>query len=294
MNIGIIGSGFGLYGYLPAIVNSGNVPFVLKSRFPLISERVELLSFENSCKSTSSIGEMVQNCDAIVLATPPNVKLNLLFELIHDSGVSHLFLEKPLGVSPYEGSKILSELVKEKKSFSIAYLFLWTDWFKKILEMTKQSHESIPLCIDITWTVAKPDQSWKSEVKLGGGLVDFLATHFFAMYWKLGYKEDDLVVEMNQDFLHLTSINKNFPKLTSELQYGDTPSFNILTRGSEIDFNYQAENPFGRRNQNGTPDNRIVPLSEFISSALVLQDIDFLQVENFVSNLRYKGHGVQN
>ena len=221
-----------------------------------------------------------------MLAIPPRAQHELLNRYILNSNIKHLFLEKPLGINSAQGGEILRSLDQYKKSFSLAYLFLWTDWFQELFQLFADVLNRESLIIEIEWTVPHAANSWKSNDEIGGGLSHFFSTHLFALYYKLGFKSHELSVERKNDGLLMSGFNVSFPRVVASINYGENSHFLIRSHGNESSLIFEDENPFGARNYLGKLDNRIPVLAKYIDSSLRDHRTDFTQMETFVNEIR--------
>ena len=81
--IGIIGAGFGLYGYLPALIEVGEKNIILPARYKdKFSARSELQIYAGYVQWVSDERVMLEMVDTIVLALPPGYQLKLVKKLI--------------------------------------------------------------------------------------------------------------------------------------------------------------------------------------------------------------------
>ena len=288
MKIGILGSGFGIYGYLPAVIENGHTPVLLQSKVPNLKSRPELNSYFSEHLNAPSIQDLIETCDAIVLAIPPRAQYELLNRYILNSNIKHLFLEKPLGINSAQGGEILRSLDQYKKSFSLAYLFLWTDWFQELFQLAADVLNRENLIIEIEWTVPNVANSWKSNEEIGGGLSHFFSTHLFALYYKLGFNSHELSVERKNDGLRISGFNASLPTVLASINYGENSHFVIRSHENETSLIFEDENPFGARNFLGKLDNRIPVLAKYIASSLGDNRTDFTQLESFVNEIRCK------
>jgi hypothetical protein len=124
MKVGILGSGFGLYGYLPSIVKLNWTPLVLQKSYNAIILRPELNRFAESVLMFNEVSEMIEESDNLVVATPPVNQQRILEGLIPFSG--HLFLEKPLAADINSHAELIQQLDVSSQDFSVAYLLKYT------------------------------------------------------------------------------------------------------------------------------------------------------------------------
>ncbi|MEC9375507.1 MAG: Gfo/Idh/MocA family oxidoreductase [Pseudomonadota bacterium] len=194
--IGIIGAGFGLYGYLPALIEVGEKKIILPARYKdKFSARSELQMYAGYVQWVSDERVMLEMVDSIVLALPPGYQLELVKKLIHFQNVKNLLLEKPLAVSPGMSSQLIDELVNSKKRFRIGYNFRFTSWRVGIFEYINSiTHAARINRLYISWNFLAPhyrndELIWKRFNSSGGGALRFYGIHLIALLAEYGYTE---------------------------------------------------------------------------------------------------------
>lgn len=116
IKIGIVGSGFGLYGLLPAFNSTKGCKVVA-----ICGEKTQRLL--NYCKSIGlnkiytdwQVMLDKQKLDAVALAVTPNAQYKIAKVAI-EKGL-HIFAEKPLAVTHREAKELL-RLATKKKNYS--------------------------------------------------------------------------------------------------------------------------------------------------------------------------------
>jgi predicted dehydrogenase len=193
--IGILGSGFGLYGYLPAIIEAGGTKIFLPNRYKKrFSARTELEKYAGYIQWVFEDRALFESIDSIVIALPPSYQPDLLKKLLSFENIKYLLLEKPLAISPDKSSQLLDELVHSNKTFRIGYNFRFTSWVTAISEHLKNSTNTTNNRLNISWNFIAPHYLnnvlvWKRFHSLGGGVLCFYGIHLIALLAELGYKE---------------------------------------------------------------------------------------------------------
>jgi predicted dehydrogenase len=192
--VGIVGSGFGLYGYLPALVEVGKKNVILPGRYKdKFLARSELKIYADYINWVSDDGDMFEMADTIVLALPPEYQLDLVKKLLRYNNIRNLLLEKPLAVSPDKSSMLIDELEICNKKFRIGYNFRFTNWGVRISDLLKDSnHTSGINQVCILWEFLAPHYRtnstvWKRFNSSGGGALRFYGIHIIALLAELGY-----------------------------------------------------------------------------------------------------------
>lgn len=191
MKIGVLGGGFGLYGYLPAVLGSGQKAITLERYRSKLMSRPNLRVLIPNVTLVSSESEVLASCEALVYCRDPGSQESFVLENIDIlSGMSHVFLEKPLASGVDEHELVLRQLVDKKVSFSVAYIFSHTNWFKEIKTEVISGRS-----VYIEWDFVFSDSAWKQETSMGGGVPSLLAIHFVQLLVELGLDFQNLVCE---------------------------------------------------------------------------------------------------
>lgn len=186
MKATIFGGGFGLYGYLPALI-ACHISVILPLRYQsFILHRSDLAPYyplidwqPEDC--------ILEQCDAVVMALPPAQQAEMIVKSLQYSNINYFLLEKPLAASPVEAKQVLELMIGSQKKFRIGYHFRCTDWGKKLLQQ-KQGVENI------IWEFhahhyANTIQTWKRKQSTGGGALRFYGIHLIALLAEMGYTE---------------------------------------------------------------------------------------------------------
>ena len=194
--IGILGSGFGLYGYLPALIEAGGKQIFLPVRYKeKFSTRSELQKYACYIQWVFDDKALFESIDSIVIALPPLYQLNLVKKLLHFKNIKYFILEKPLAVSPEKSSQLMDELVRSNKTFLIGYNFRFTSWGTAIFEhLNTSTNTASNNRLNISWNFIAPHYLnnaivWKRFNSLGGGALRFYGIHLIALLAELGYTE---------------------------------------------------------------------------------------------------------
>lgn len=181
VNVGIIGSGFGLYGLLPAFNSTPECKVT-----SICGEKTERL-----VKYCQSIGltniytnwqEMLdkEKLDAVAIAVTPSAQYEIAKVAIKNG--LHIFAEKPLAAN-YKQTKELLDLAKKQKIVhTVDFVFPEVGEWKKVKELLdkkiygklKQIHSSWDF---LSYDIKNKISSWKTDVKEGGGVLSFYFSH---------------------------------------------------------------------------------------------------------------------
>ncbi len=186
MKITILGRGFGLYGYLPALFKAGNftiiLPIAYQEQFKI---RKDIASFYNGIEWVNQGENILELCEGVIIALPPIQQYMWVKKCLNYERISHILLEKPVAVSPLLANKLLDNLKVAGKKFRIAYNFRYTDWGQSMLCHA----EGVK---NIFWDFQanhymKNIQTWKRLHEQGGGALRFYGIHLIALLSELGY-----------------------------------------------------------------------------------------------------------
>ena len=213
MNFLIIGSGFGIYGYLPAVYKYSKKIFLNIKYKKKIEKRIELIKYLKRVIWYLDIKDINNKIDYVVIAQNPKKQFLITKKILFFFKPKHLFLEKPISHNPNKSLNFIEFLEKNKMRFSVGYLFTYLNWYKYIKKNLSNNQK-----FEITWRIKfnKKNNLWKSNHKEGGGLVRFYSIHFFKLFH-----------DLNLTKIHNVSINKKHCKFILKDQKDNTIFLNI-------------------------------------------------------------------
>lgn len=181
IKVGIVGSGFGLYGLLPAFNSNPSCRVV-----SICGEKTTRLI--NYCQSIGltkiyyNWQEMLdkEKLDALAIAVPPNIQYQIAKVAINND--LHIFAEKPLAVN-YLQAKELFDLAKKKKIVNaVDFLFPEIEEWQKVKKIIDKKTYGRLRQINLNWDFLGYDiknkiSSWKTNIQEGGGALSFYFSH---------------------------------------------------------------------------------------------------------------------
>ncbi len=181
LKIGIIGSGFGLYGLLPAFYSIKNcsIVAVCANNQERLSKYCYSLGLKNTYSDWRAMLEK-ENLDALAIAVTPNAQYNIAKTAIQ-KGI-HVFAEKPLA-DTYEHAKILyNSVVKHNITHAVDFIFPEIDEWIKVKKMLDEKKFGKLAHISVNWNFLSYDiknniASWKTDTQEGGGALSFYFSH---------------------------------------------------------------------------------------------------------------------
>jgi len=179
-NVAIIGSNFGISGYLPALKKNKNYKIVLiccrsDESLTKLKKKFTKIKISKNWKDAFN-----KNIDLIICSTIPKVQdkiINYNFKI-----KKSIIFEKPISNSYQKSFLILKKLIKYKIKCEINLTFLYHNLFislKKIIDSNKLGKVKK---ISIDWSLKnnsllKKNYSWKIDSKQGGGIKNIYLIH---------------------------------------------------------------------------------------------------------------------
>jgi len=181
LKIGIIGSGFGLYGLLPAFYSLKNcsVVAVCANNPQRLSKYYYSLGLKNTYTDWRTMLDK-QNLDALAIAVTPSSQYTIAKTAIQ-KGI-HVFAEKPLADS-FEHAKILYDLaVKHKITHAVDFIFPEIYEWMQVKQLLENNKYGKLKHISVNWDFLSHDikhgiSSWKTDALKGGGALSFYFSH---------------------------------------------------------------------------------------------------------------------
>jgi predicted dehydrogenase len=209
VKLAVIGSGFGLYGLLPAFQR---IPFC--EVIGICGKSTDRLV--NYCRKTSvnvysNWEEMLdkRRPDAIAVAVVPKYQYEII-KYAFKRGIS-VFAEKPLCVNLDQAKDILECARKSKLAHMVDFLFPEMPQWKKAKELLDQDNIGKVIQVTVNWSFLSHElknnlKTWKSNPDEGGGALSFYFCHVLYnlelflgkienLYCKLSYSSRGLTEE---------------------------------------------------------------------------------------------------
>lgn len=181
VKVGIIGSGFGLYGLLPAFKATDGCKITC-----ICGEKNEELV--NFCKSIglkkiyTNWQKMleVEKLDAIAIAVVPNAQYQIAKVSINKG--LHIFAEKPLAATLKQAQELLQLAQKRKIKHTVDFLFPEIEEWVKVKQLIDKKRVGQLKHIYLNWDflsdhIKNKIRSWKSDASVGGGALSFYFSH---------------------------------------------------------------------------------------------------------------------
>ncbi len=252
--LGILGGGFGLYGYLPAAVELLQEPVLLLEKYkPAIDSRKELVNFKDQIIWLKSEEELMQTADSLVISRRPLDQEALISNSLLLKNLKRIMLEKPLACSPENAQKILNQIEKSNKKCSVGFTFRYTNWAKNLERAIFNDGFSKPETLSLSWNFmadhfSHNSESWKKQHTQGGGSIRFYGIHVVALLAEWGYDqvESSSVSNSNYCFYNWSACFKGLglPTFFVNLNSKSSTSNFKVKLGNKDQFFFEGVGPF--------------------------------------------------
>ena len=175
----IFGSNFGSIIHLKAIKKLNNLKKIFICS-PNVNNKDlkndKIIKFKNYKKALKYQQEIVG------IVTPPNIQKKICEYIIKDKKkIKYILLEKPVASRYKDVKKIINGLVKRKIKFLVNFIFENVSAIKKLVKILKGKKI---LQVRYNWSFQQKYfqnkiKTWKTNYKLGGGLINFYLIHVF-------------------------------------------------------------------------------------------------------------------
>ncbi len=282
----IIGSGFGLYGYLPALVNLGCQQILLPSQYHAkLKERNELLHCLPYVKFVENHLEALNSSVGAIIATWPIRQEYWVEQCIKRKNLTYLILEKPISAVPTKAISILEALDRTNIKYRVSYIFRYTSWGKSLL-----SNKNLLKVTNFNWLFRAHHYqnkiiNWKRNILLGGGAISFYGIHIIALLAEYGYTAvADSRISCDKSSIDIsawktTFISPSLPNCSITLDTdSNTSIFSLFMRDNDNSPSHHIiSDPFANLNSQysaNIADNRIACLEELLYS-LAFEETSF-------------------
>jgi hypothetical protein len=215
--IGILGSGFGLYGYLPAVAsfekNSILLPVRYKEKF---STRLELVRYTDQIYWIESDEDLIKKATTIIVSRRPKDQYEILGHLLAQNQLTHIIFEKPFGQNPKQAMQMQEIILGSQKFCSVSFIFRYLPWAIALKSAILNGSNSHQKTWELKWHFMadhykNKNYNWKHDHEQGGGALRFYGIHVIALLAEWGYKYVDLSnVFYDQDDIGLSRWEAEF------------------------------------------------------------------------------------
>jgi len=181
LKIGIIGSGFGLYGLLPAFnaVKSCRVTCICGKKTERLLNYCRSIKLENIYTDWRQMLEQ-ENLDALAIAVTPNAQYEIAKAAIKKN--LNIFAEKPFTANYRQAKELLKLAQKKRIVHTIDYTFPEIEEWQKVKQLIDKKTYGKLRHISVNWNflsydIRKGISGWKTDVREGGGALSFYFSH---------------------------------------------------------------------------------------------------------------------
>lgn len=196
MVIAILGSGFGLYGYLPALAMIDGVNVVLPERYAVrLDSRKDVRHLSDRVVWAADEYAALDRADALVITQRPDDQARWVDEVLRRPRIGTVLLEKPVAADPDRAAEVMLRLTRAGRRFTIGYTLRYTSWGQGFIAAVSLADAAAPAQqVDIAWCFrahhyATGSLTWKRKVSSGGGALRFYGVHLIALLAEAGYTE---------------------------------------------------------------------------------------------------------
>jgi predicted dehydrogenase len=190
--IAILGSGFGLYGYLPAFAEARDEEIILPERYrPRLAARAELAGVAGRVHWSVDEAHALHRASTIAIAKRPSDQVALVAQCLARENVERLLLEKPLAPTPEAAGALLDRVASSGRVLRIGYTFRRTAWAASLARLLTTPSAGT-LAIHWRFTAhhyAHDLHTWKRRHDQGGGALRFYGIQLIALLAEFGYRD---------------------------------------------------------------------------------------------------------
>ncbi|MGD1015487.1 MAG: hypothetical protein ABR863_03465 [Roseiarcus sp.] len=193
MKVAIFGSGFGLYGYLPALLIGSGAEVVLPDRYKArLEDRSDVRHLTDRIEWVEDETAALDRVCAIILSQRPTDQVRWLANILPRTAPSCILMEKPLAPDPVQAKDILQRARDSGKRIRIGYTFRYAPWAKRFAHALERPWPNGE--VTVTWRFrahhyATDVSNWKRFVSVGGGALRFYGIHLIALLAECGYND---------------------------------------------------------------------------------------------------------
>ena len=188
---GILGSGFGAYGYVPALIRAGHLVLIPEANRNKLASRHDLKPFFSSIRFLPE-KDLIKLASNLVIARRPIDQREIIENNLSLLRSKSLFLEKPLAETNAHSIELLNMLKENAISFRIGFLASYSEWMSRLKE-TVLKHKREQIQIELSWKFNASHFKNGDFLKigrqvqfLGGGCFNFYGSHVLHALAQLG------------------------------------------------------------------------------------------------------------
>ena len=275
----IIGKGFGLYGYLPAILLNNSKLILPISYLNYVNERDDIKFFSNEIIWSKDITEAIKRSKNIIFALPPLEQFHFILENKNLLKDKNIFLEKPIANSPANSFVLMQFLNNENIKFHVNYSFIFLGWYKKLKKKISNLDKNDQIFVDWSFYshhLKNNISNWKSDKDNGGGIIRFYGIHLIAVFSFLNY-DDCKLLNLIDNEVNLNLIGKNQPEVNIKIKINSCENrfcirmFNHKLNNEEFIVNYKDPFDNPKKELSKLLDRRVEQLRNYIYNKKIIK-----------------------
>jgi len=270
-NFGILGGGFGAYGWIPAaaLFSEAGIFTLLRYR-AVIESRQELKHLAGRVQFVDDVNELLSNADTLVVARRPQDQLDVVRHLVDRGWRGRLVLEKPLAPDPAQAESLLDAVSTTGIRLGSGFTMHRTKWATDLTACLTGR----PQVVHIQWKFLahhyRHDLSnWKRIYAQGGGAIRFFGIHLIDFLAQIGdwdIFECSRRASGDEDPAVTFSASDGATKVYvhCDTQWRGAPEFSVEARcGNAVLLSRSLADPFDGDPETGAPhkdgDDRRIP-----------------------------------
>lgn len=178
INFAIVGSNFGIKGYLPVLqkIQNFNISIICSPNV----EKHNLSKITEADLASNWKKIFKKKIDVIISAVPPKIQEKIL--LYNLKFRKKMILEKPITYNYFKSKKIVNQIKKKRIKADINLTFVNHPYFIFLKEIIDKKKYGDVKSYSIKWSFVSHDynlkkKTWKVQNKLGGGITNIFLTH---------------------------------------------------------------------------------------------------------------------
>jgi predicted dehydrogenase len=275
MNVAILGSGFGLYGYLPAL-QALPCRVLLPERYRTnVESREELSGFAAGIAWVADESVAIDLADALVVARRPADQSDLIARILHKPRLKRLLLEKPLAQNPVLAAQLQGQIESSGKILRMGYTFGFTGWGRDLTARAAAASGDIR----IRWRFrahhyATNRSNWKRFSSEGGGALRFYGIQLISLLADIGFDRVSASSTVSAqpdevDGWRATLLNEKGARCELELD-SNSAQTEFSVHAPTLSFATSLPDPFGEP-LNGAQDRRVPVISSLCREVLTTE-----------------------
>jgi predicted dehydrogenase len=254
--VGILGSGFGLYGYLPAICQVSNERvYLLNKAKKILLSRPELTNYYDRINWVESPSEIISTCNTLIIAYPPEYVYPLIDMIEISSTLRKVIVEKPICQDSTTSIQFITRIKNKKIRIISGFIFVYAEWYQDLVNYNNGD-------VNIVWKFFKKNNlnsspTWKYTSSKGGGALKMYGVHLLSVLANLSAVLVRIHQNNDEVFRAVFKTKNNFC-INVNIELTNTQSSFIIENITSL------ETPFGKQKENYQEDFRVKYITKML------------------------------